>query len=87
MFIESPLQWGVHIHPSNPTSTLEGLDPTKIRVAVSRFGSGSHLMAYVFAHTMGWDPAHLKFVAVGGLRGALAAFKEEGAEGSNLLFY
>lgn len=76
VFIESCLQWGVHISPNNPTTCVEELDPTKIRIAVSRYGSGSHSMAYVFANRMKWDPSQLTFVAVGGLRGALDAFSK-----------
>ena len=45
------------------------------RYAISRFGSGSHLMAIVDAVQRGWDPAEIKFVKIGNLKGARAAME------------
>jgi len=41
--------------------------------AISRFGSGSHLMAIVDAEQRGWDTDKLSFVKVGNLEGARKA--------------
>jgi ABC-type nitrate/sulfonate/bicarbonate transport system substrate-binding protein len=75
VLVQSPLLWGVHVHAS---SSL--VSPTDLRgrtFGVSRMGSGSHLMACVFALSQGWDPAHdIRFEVVGGLDGATKAMKE-----------
>ena len=39
--------------------------------AISRMGSGSHLMAYVKASQEGWDPEKLKFNIIGDVYGGL----------------
>lgn len=71
-YVQSPLIWGVHVparegikHPA----TLEGK-----RFAISRYGSGSHLMALVHAHQSGWDPDELDFVLVKNFEGARESF-------------
>jgi len=50
------------------------------RFAISRNGSGSHIMAYVFAEQQGWDPTQLQFVKVGNFEGARTAFKNKEAD-------
>lgn len=75
VYVESPLEWGVHV--SARSSVRAESELRAPRIAISRFFSGSHLMAYVFAERMGWDPQSLVFVAVGGLSGALQAFAED----------
>ena len=51
------------------------------RAAISRFGSGSHLMAYVNALEQGWDAAKdLKFEVVKDLNGAVEALTNENAD-------
>lgn len=79
VYVESPLQWGVHVRGDSPLVDERGLTPS-VRIAISRFGSGSHLMAFVFAERMGWDASKLTFVAVGGLSGALKAFQEDSVD-------
>jgi ABC-type nitrate/sulfonate/bicarbonate transport system substrate-binding protein len=44
------------------------------RYAISRRGSGSHIMAYVHARDRGWSVDALELVAIGNLAGAVAAF-------------
>ncbi len=52
---QSPLCWAV---VSGAQSSLQALDDLKGRtIAISRYGSGSHLMACVLALQRGWDPA------------------------------
>ncbi len=72
VYVESPLQWGVHV-PAGSRFTAEG-DLAGARIAISRFTSGSHLMAFVQAERMGWDIDADQFVVVGGLDGARDAF-------------
>ena len=77
VFVESPLQWGVHVRPGSEAERADQLDPRKTRIAISRHLSGSHLMSWVFAKQHGWPADQLNFVVVGGLTGALKAFEED----------
>jgi sulfonate transport system substrate-binding protein len=72
VYVSSPLRWGVFVPAASrfeDESDLEGA-----RIAISRFGSGSHLMAYIQAEANGWTVADDQFVKVGGLRGAVESF-------------
>ena len=70
-FVDTPLTWGVH--------ALAGSEPSlDSRYAVSRMGSGSHLMALVAARQRGApDPL---FEVVGDLQGARKALKNQEAD-------
>lgn len=71
VYVSSPLQWGVHV-PANSGITeeaqLEGQP-----IAISRFMSGSHLMAFVQAERLGWTITPEQFKVVGNLGGAREA--------------
>lgn len=68
VFVETPLLWGIHVAAGSPYNAVEDLiDRT---VAISRFGSGSHLMAIVNAKQMGWPPESLKYEVVNTIEGA-----------------
>lgn len=70
IFVASPLLWGIHVAENSNFSSVEELKGT--HAAISRFGSGSHLMAYVNAEVMGWDTEQdLNFTVVNNLTGAL----------------
>jgi hypothetical protein len=79
-YVRSPLIWGIHV-PAH--SGIESVDALRgRRFAISRYGSGSHLMAFVHAQASGWRPAEgLSFVVVGDLAGAIVSFKGDDAEG------
>lgn len=66
-YVKSPLRWGVHVNANSPFKTLEDLENT--RAAISRYGSGSHLMAYVNADNHNWDLNKQKFEVVKTLHG------------------
>lgn len=68
-YIASPLLWGIHVDVNSTYKSLEELKNTT--AAISRFGSGSHLMAYVHAKQMGWNSEKLKFSLVNNLKGAV----------------
>tara|TARA_R110002051_G_scaffold56046_9_gene104052 strand:- start:51411 stop:52256 length:846 start_codon:yes stop_codon:yes gene_type:complete len=68
-YIASPLLWGIHVDANSSYTSLNQLENTA--AAISRFGSGSHLMAYVQAKNMGWDTEKLKFSLVNNLDGAV----------------
>jgi len=72
VYTDSALVWGIHV-PSASRFRAVG-DLQGARYAVSRHGSGSHLMAYVHARSLGWPLDALRFVVVGNLAGAVAAF-------------
>ena len=72
-YIASPLIWGIHVAAESNFRSLEDLKDQK--VAISRYGSGSHLMAYVNARNLGWDPSKLEFEVVGDIDGAIQALK------------
>lgn len=68
-YISAPLLWGIHVDARSPFTSINELRGTT--AAISRFGSGSHLMAYVHAKQMGWETANLKFSLVHNLQGAV----------------
>ncbi len=79
-YVRSPLIWGIHVPADSGIDSVDALRGQ--RFAISRKGSGSHLMAFVNAHQLGWSPADdLRFVEVGGLDGAIESFKRSEAEG------
>ena len=69
-FVQSPLIWGIHVAQDSPYYNIEDLKGTN--AAISRFGSGSHLMAYVNAQNNKWDlEKDLKFKVIKNLDGAV----------------
>lgn len=77
-YVTTPLVWGVHTPGNSAMSTIE--DIRKGRIAISRYGSGSHLMAFVDANERGWPTDSLQFEVIGNLNGAREAFKNGKAE-------
>jgi ABC-type nitrate/sulfonate/bicarbonate transport system substrate-binding protein len=78
-YTRSPLIWGIHV-PGNAADLNAVEDLRGARYAISRYGSGSHLMCFAHAKQRGWPVDELKFVVVGDLAGAVEAFKERRAE-------
>jgi len=76
-FVQSPLIWGIHVPAASDLKTID--DIRSRRYAISRFGSGSHLMAIVDAAERGWE-TDLDFAVVKNLDGARAALSGGGAE-------
>ncbi|WP_150451699.1 substrate-binding domain-containing protein [Arenibacter lacus] len=77
-YIASPLLWGIHVAHGSAFNSLEDLQGKT--AAISRFGSGSHLMAYVNAQNIGWNTEDLKFKVVDNLEGAVAALTKGTAD-------
>lgn len=77
-FVQSPLQWGIHVNAQSPYQNIEDLKGTT--AAISRFGSGSELMAYVNASNHNWDFDSLKFEIVHTLDGAVKALSANEAD-------
>ncbi|AKS41752.1 substrate-binding domain-containing protein [Wenzhouxiangella marina] len=79
-YVRSPLIWGIHVPAGSEFQSVDALRGR--RFAISRYGSGSHLMAFVAARQRGWNPDEdLCFVEVGDLKGAIAAFENREADG------
>ncbi len=78
VYVTTPLHWGIHV-PYN--SDIESEDQLEGKVfAISREGSGSHLMAYVKASQEGWDTSKLRFNVIGDLYGGLWALEHNEAQ-------
>jgi len=77
-YVQSPLIWGIHVAKESKYQKLTELRDTK--VAISRNGSGSQLMAYVNAKNEGWDIDDLKFEIVGTIDGAVSALQKDTAQ-------
>jgi ABC-type nitrate/sulfonate/bicarbonate transport system substrate-binding protein len=76
VYVESPLIWGIHVAANSKYHSMSDLKNTK--VAISRYGSGSHLMAYVNAQNQsrmmsGWNTNNLEFEIVNTIDGAVEA--------------
>lgn len=70
-YVDSPLIWGIHVNYKSEFETVNDLRAK--RYAISRFGSGSHLISIVNAQQRGWSAAAQQFEVVGNLEGALEA--------------
>ena len=77
-YIGSPLIWGIHVDAGSPYKDIKDLEGTK--AAISRIGSGSHLMAYVNAQHRNWNIGNLKFEIINNLDGAIEALKNDEAQ-------
>jgi len=78
VYVQSPLIWGIHVGAKSDYRTLADLK--KGKVAISRHGSGSHLMAFVNAQNEGWEADSLKFEIVNTLAGAVDALTDGSAD-------
>ena len=77
-YVASPLLWGIHVAADSSFQTVTDLEHK--RVAISRFGSGSHLMAIVHAKQMNWEVNQLEFVIVDTLDKAVVALQNKEAD-------
>ncbi len=78
VYVESPLIWGIHVDAKSNYNSLSDLENTK--VAISRLGSGSHLMAFVNAQNQGWKTNDLQFEIVNTIDGAVEALSNGTAD-------
>ena len=69
-FVETPLIWGIHVADKSNFKTIDDIKGT--RAAISRYGSGSHLMAYINAKNHDWNlETDLNFEVIKNLTGAV----------------
>jgi ABC-type nitrate/sulfonate/bicarbonate transport system substrate-binding protein len=71
IYVESPLIWGIHVASKSNYYELSDLENKK--VAISRLGSGSQLMAFVNANNQGWNTENLQFEIINTIDGAVEA--------------
>ena len=78
-FVETPLIWGIHVAANSNFESIKDLKGTK--AAISRYGSGSHLMAYINAKNNDWDlDKDLHFEVIKNLDGAVEGLTEGKAD-------
>lgn len=78
VYVQSPLLWGIHVMGDAPFMTDADLRGKK--AAISRMGSGSHLMAYVHAAAQDWPAEELSFEIVHTIEGAVEALRGKRAD-------
>jgi ABC-type nitrate/sulfonate/bicarbonate transport system substrate-binding protein len=78
LYTESPLIWGIHVPAQAELRSVN--DIRGKRYAISRRGSGSHLVSFVHAREQGWPTDNLDFVVVRDMQGAIDAFAAGGAD-------
>ncbi|WP_306350143.1 substrate-binding domain-containing protein [Flavobacterium sp. '19STA2R22 D10 B1'] len=78
VYVQSPLIWGIHVDAKSNYKNLSDLEHKK--VAISRYGSGSHLMAIINAKNQGWDTQNLQFEIINTLDGAVEALSNGTAD-------
>lgn len=71
VYVESPLIWGIHVAANSDLYKVNEMRGKTY--AISRFGSGSHLMAIVDAVQRGWSPQEMNFELIKNLAGARKA--------------
>ena len=71
VYVESPLTWGIHVAANSDIKRVG--DIRCRRIAISRYGSGSHLISIVDAIKRGWRVEEMLFSLVDDLDGARRA--------------
>jgi len=77
-YVSSPLVWGIHSASTQVSNNIRDFEGK--RYAISRFGSGSHLMAYVDALNRNWKINEDQWVVVNHLDGALTSLTNHDSE-------
>ena len=77
VYVTTPLRWGIHVPFNSEMKRPEDIKDQTF--AISREGSGSHLMAYVNSLQRGWNTNELVFNIVGDIYGGLWALENNEA--------
>lgn len=77
-YVNSPLRWGIFVNAKSNINTIAQMQGNKY--AISRYKSGSHLMAYVNANNHNLTIGNDDFVLVGNLDGARKALADDSAQ-------
>lgn len=78
VWVDSPLTWGIHVAAGSDIRSVEQIRDG--RVAISRYGSGSHLISIVDALERGFAIDNMTFVVVDNLDGARQALQSGKAD-------
>jgi len=78
VYVQSPLLWGVHVAATSKFTEIQELE--NARIAISRYGSGSQLMAKVNAYTHGFNIDNLQYEIVKNLAGGVEALSNGTAD-------
>jgi sulfonate transport system substrate-binding protein len=79
VYVSSPLRWGIHV-PFH--SDIRSFDDLKDKTfAISRHGSGSHLMTYVKAEHEKWDLNALHFKVIGDVEACMQSLEKNETQG------
>ena len=73
-YVTTPLTWGIHTGVKNPIESYQEIFDKKY--AISRFGSGSHLMAIVDANSKSHQLKTDQFQVIKNLDGALSSLTD-----------
>lgn len=84
-YTKTPLIWGIHTPTKTQIQSLDDLQ--KATFAISRYGSGSHLMAFLLAESVGLDTHNLKFEIINNLDGARELFSEDKNKGNYVFLW
>ena len=77
-YVQSPLQWGIHVPGQSSLEKIADLEGK--RFAISRKGSGSHLISFLLAEQQGWELDKLQFELVKNFEGAQDSFAKGESE-------
>ncbi|MEO1204532.1 MAG: ABC transporter substrate-binding protein, partial [Pseudomonadota bacterium] len=78
VYVDSPIIWGIHVAAGSDLTDIGAIRGK--RYAISRHGSGSHLIAIVDAAERGLPTAGMTFETVGSLDGAREALASGNAD-------
>lgn len=78
-YVNSPLNWGIHVASDSIINAVSELKRAKF--AISRYGSGSHLMSYLLATQQNWNlKQDLSFIEAGKLDNLCEVIKQHKAD-------
>ena len=69
IYVNTPLTWGVYVDSSSTIQSEK--DVLSPQFCISRYGSGSHLMAYLQCQREHWDVSSIQFEVIDNFIGAL----------------
>ncbi len=79
VYVSSPLRWGIHVPFHSEIKTFDDLKDKTF--AISRNGSGSHLMTYVKAEYEGWELEKINFQVVGDIEACMQSLEKNETQG------
>ena len=74
-YVESPLFWGIYVEATSNKNSIDDLKNKK--AGISRYGSGSHLMAYINAKNQNWNHENLNFKVASNLMGLKQSLNDQ----------